>query len=333
MRVLILGGTQFIGRHLVSELLRRGHEVVLFNRGRTNPELFPQLEQYHGDRRTDLALLPPSGWDAVVDTCAYVPRDVEISTRHFASSARQYVFISTVSVFDLKQPQINEQSRKLRLPPDADRDVMTPETYGALKALCEDVVAETFRRATIVRPGLVAGPWDPTDRFSYWPLRVALGGDMLAPAPPDRFVQYIDARDLATFTALQIEKCESGDFNVVIPPKRNTLGEVLGASMVQSNSRPEITWVEERFLEAQGVQPWTELPLWIPQSEGAPGITNVDMAKAFGAGLTFRPMETTIGDILHWQYAERRGVPLRAGLAPAREKELLAAWASSTAKT
>lgn len=211
MNVLIIGGTRFVGRHIAQAFVESGASVTLFNRGNAYGDPISGVSVVHGDRKSDLHRLGNSKWDVVVDTCAYVPLEAEIAARFFRDKTNRYIFISTISVYDSSSGKaIDEDAPLSILPENADRTRMTVETYGALKVLCEEIVFSTFRnRATILRPGLVAGPYDPTDRFTYWPLRIALGGDVLLPESPSQPVQYIDARDLAQF-AVTLAKRDAG---------------------------------------------------------------------------------------------------------------------------
>ena len=243
VRVLILGGTVFLGRHLVSELCEREHEVTLFNTGRHASEVPADVAQIHGKRETDMARVGNGHWDAVIDTCGYVPSQLETSTQFLRGRATQYVFISSISALDLSGPSADESTPVLRLPEGASRTDMTPETYGALKALCEAAVTAAFGdKALIVRPGLIVGPYDPTDRFTYWPERVARGGSILAPVGPQLFVQFIDARDLAQWIVLQVERNKVGAFNVTGPPHSMTIGELLSAAGRVAGTSPTIRY-------------------------------------------------------------------------------------------
>ena len=327
MNVLIIGGTRFVGRHIVDVLLERGHRVTLFNRGISNASAFDGVEQIHGDRARDLHRLDGRTWDAVVDACGYTPDVVEQSARYFAERTGRYVFISTISVYDFNaaNARIDEDSALAVLPGGADRATVTPESYGPLKVLCEAVVRSTYRqRASIVRPGLVAGPHDPTDRFTYWPVRVDAGGTVLAPESPQHPVQYIDARDLARFTVRVLDSDDSGTYNAVTPPGAVTFGELLDACRRAAASDARVQWVDGGFLQAHDVQPWADLPMWIPAGPEFAGHLSVSAARALVRGLEPRSVADTARDTLAWaRAAGKRAGALKAGLSPEREAQLL----------
>lgn len=326
MRLLILGGTVFLGRHAVESARRRGHEVTIFTRGQRNPDLFPDVERLRGDRDGGLEALRGRRWDAVLDTSGYVPRVVGASAGLLADRVGHYTFISTISVYaDASVPGITEASPVGTL---ADESVETVggETYGPLKALCESAVERALPgRALVIRPGLIVGPHDPTDRFTYWPRRVARGGEVLAPAPPDRPVQFIDARDLADWAIRMAEERRIGTFNATGPDTPLTMGQFLDAARDASGSDARVTWVAGQFLLDHGATPWIEVPLWTGEGEGG-GLLAVDCRKAFAAGLTFRPLADTIRDTIAWDAARPADTERRAGLAPEKEAELLQAW-------
>jgi 2'-hydroxyisoflavone reductase len=327
VRVLVLGGTVFLGRHIVETLLARGHEVTLFHRGQRGRELFPNVERVLGDRATDLGRLPAgASWDAVVDTSAYVPNAVRTSAAALRERAGRYVFVSSVSVYDISLPSLDESSRVLELPEGASRDVMQPETYGPLKVLCEHEAIDAFGmgRVFVVRPGLIVGPYDQTDRFTYWPLRFARGGDVVVPDDFGAPVQWIDARDLAEFVVGAIERGHHGIVNGVGPAAPATLRMLLDACAAASGVPSRIVPVDLASLKERKVEPWTDLPVWAPAGEGADGIARVDRSRALALGMRYRPLETTVADTLRWARTERGGAPLKAGLTPEREAELLA---------
>jgi 2'-hydroxyisoflavone reductase len=327
MRLLILGGTAFVGRHLVEAAVGRGHAVTLFNRGRRNPDLFPELERLQGERPDELEALRGRQWDAAVDTSGYTPRAVAASAGLLAGAVAHYTFISTISVYAEGVPaDTDEQGELGRLPADkAATDEVTGETYGPLKVLAEQA-AETAMpgRVLIPRPGLIVGPYDPTDRFTYWPARVAAGGEVLAPDAPDRPVQFIDARDLAGWVLDSIEAGRTGVFNVTSPARRWTFGEVLDTCRGVSGSAARFTWVDEPTLLEHQVAPFTELPLWVPR-ESEPFVS-FSVEKAVGAGLTLRPLAETVRDTLAWDATRPADRARQNGLKPEREAEILAAW-------
>lgn len=327
MKALIIGGTRFVGRHIADALAARGHEVTLFNRG-SEPAVHAELEQLHGDRATDLQRLGGRHWDAVIDTSGYTPDVVETSARYFAERAQRYVFVSTISVYDHERTSgPDEESPLLQFPQGADPAVYSDERYGALKVLCEKQVNEIFGdRAAIVRPGLVAGPFDHTDRFTYWPVRFDGGGDVLAPAAATG-LQYVDARDLAAFVAVLSEGSTGGTYNCVTPRGSLTFADLFDACLAEASAEEaNVVAMPDEFFETHGVLPWTELPLWIPSASDHVGIARADSRRALGAGLRIRPLRETVRDTLAWARAtEKRPGALKAGLSPEREAELLAA--------
>ena len=327
MRVLVLGGTVFLGRHVVERLLARGHDVTIVHRGQRGRDLFPQLERVLGDRATDLDRLPAGArWDAVVDTSAYVPGVVATSAGLLKDRAGQYVFVSSVSVYDISVPHIDERSAMLELPPDASREEMVPETYGPLKWLCEREAIAAFGadRTLIVRPGLIVGPYDQTDRFTYWPLRFARGGDVLVPDDPAAAIQWIDVRDLAAFIVDAIEQTLSAEVNAVGPARPAQLAELFESCAAASDVPLRTIPVDVPTLLENGITGWIDLPVWAPRGQGHDGIAHVDPALAIRMGLRHRPLAETVADTLRWAQHARGDEPLNAGLTPEREAELLA---------
>jgi 2'-hydroxyisoflavone reductase len=323
MKLLILGGTRFLGRHIVEAALLRGHTLTIFHRGRTNPDLFPDVEHILGDRTQDLAVLQGKRWDAVIDTYGYVPRVVRKSAEFLAPVANHYTFISSVSVLRTDQHAGTlDEDAPVGMLDDPTIEEITGETYGPLKALCEQVVQEVFpERALIVRPGLIVGPADHTDRFSYWPRRVALGGEVLAP-DYDRPIQIVDVRDLAGWIVQKVEQSQTGLYNAVGPDYALTFSHLLEVCREVCSVDARFTWVSEKFLEEQKVEPWSELPLWLPPPDWVEFVAR----KAWLAGLTFRPLSETVRDTLAWEQAHpSQG----ASLKPEREKALLALWHAS----
>jgi 2'-hydroxyisoflavone reductase len=318
MRLLVLGGTRFLGRALVESALTRGHEPTLFNRGQTNPELFPEVEQIRGDRTVDLSPLEGREWDAVLDVATFLPRVVRRSVEALDGRVGRYVYVSSISAYaDQSTPPV-EGAPVAELD---DRDAEDVEHYGALKAACELIVEDAFGdRALVVRPGLIVGPHDPTDRFTYWPRRVAEGGRVLAPAPPEQPVQFIDVRDLADWIVEATERRLDGVYNAT--------GETISFEQLLDECRgvsgdAEIVWVPSERLVAAGVGEWMELPLWIVTPEYA-ATHRTDVSKAKRAGLRFRPLAKTISDTLAWDAAREIPRAEGVGLTPEREQELLA---------
>jgi 2'-hydroxyisoflavone reductase len=318
VRLLVLGGTAFLGRALVESALERGHEVTLFNRGRTNPELFPEAERLRGDRNEDLSALEGREWDAVVDVATFLPRAVRLATEALRDRVDRYVFVSSISAYADFSTPASEDSPLAQLENPESESI---EDYGPLKAECERLVQEAFgERALVVRPGLIVGPHDPTDRFTYWPRRVAEGGRMLAPAPPDQPVQFIDVRDLGEWIVAAIEAGRSGVYNVTGEP---TTFEALLDECMRVSGDVEIVWVPpERLVEAD-VGEWMELPLWIVTPEFA-AMQSTDVSKALRDGLRFRPLEETIRDTLAWDAERTTPRAEGVGLTAERERELLA---------
>jgi 2'-hydroxyisoflavone reductase len=323
MDLLILGGTRFLGRYLVEAALRDDHRVTLFNRGLSGPDLFPEVETIKGDRDGDLSALRGRRWDAVIDTCGYLPRVVRASAGLLADAVDHYAFVSSISVYpDDIGPGADEDAPVQELEDPAVEEV-TGETYGGLKALCERAAEEEMPgRVLNVRPGLISGPHDPTDRFTYWPRRVAAGGEVLAPDRPERQVQFIDVRDLAGWMVKMSAEQQTGTYNATGPAYELRMGKLL-EECEAVGGEAQIVWVSEEFLEENGVEPFTELPLWVPREYA--GMQAVDCGKAIAAGLTFRPVSETIRDVLEWDSKRVEADPA-AGLKPERERELLSAW-------
>ncbi len=331
MKLLILGGTVFVGRHLVEAALAHNHDVTLFNRGQHNAGLFPDMETLHGDRDGGLDPLKGRRWDAVVDTCGYVPRVVRASADLLSGAVDHYTFISSISVYrDVSRPGVDESGAVGTLE-DTTTEEVTGDTYGPLKALCEQAVEEAMPgRTLVVRPGLIVGPHDPTDRFTYWPHRVARGGDVLAPGRPDQPVQFIDARDLAVWTLGMVEGHHMGTYNATGPGNSLPMGGLLDVCNRELGGTARFVWVDEPFLLREEVGPWIELPLWIPDEMDMRGQSGIDCHKAIAAGLTLRPLDETVRDTLAWDATRPDDTARAAGLRPEREAELLDKWRAQT---
>jgi nucleoside-diphosphate-sugar epimerase len=328
MKLLILGGTVFLGRHLVEAALARGHAVTLFNRGQHNADLYPEVEKLRGDREGDLAALHGRAWDAAIDTCGYVPRVVRASAELLADAVSHYTFISSISVYaGFKELGIDENAA-VGVLADPTVEEVTGESYGPLKALCEQAAEQAMPgRVLNIRPGLIVGPHDPTDRFTYWPVRVARGGEVLAPGRPERHVQVIDVRDLAEWTVRMVEGRQTGVYNATGPEYSLTMGQLLDVCRAVSGSDARFSWVGEDFLAEKEVGPWMEVPLWIPESDpDAAGFSDVDCGKAIAAGLSFRDLAETVRATLAWDATRPPDVERRAGLKAEREAELLRGW-------
>jgi 2'-hydroxyisoflavone reductase len=333
MNILILGGLSFLGRHLVEQGLERGHRITVFTRGQHNPDAYPEVEKLRGDRDGDLSALEGRRWDVAIDTSGYVPRVVRDSARLLTDAVDHYTFVSTINVYrDTSTPGIDERAAVARLD-DPSIEEMTGESYGALKALCEEVVeSELPGRTLIVRPGLIVGRYDPTDRFTYWPRRVAAGGEVLAPDKPQDPVQIIDAHDLASWMLDLAERRASGVFNATGPNYPLTIGQVLDESKAVSGSDAAFTWVPPEFLEKHEIQPWQDLPAWVPDVGEYLGFSRVDCRRAFAAGLTFRPLRDTIRDTREWASTFPSDHEWRAGLTRERERAALEAWHAETSR-
>lgn len=323
LKILVIGGTRFVGKHLVEEALKRNHRVTLFNRGKNN--LFPMLENIIGDRNVpeDLAQLAKGDWDTVIDTCGYFPRQIENLT-NLLSPKTHYTFISSVSVYkNMELPMQDENAELIKIERDSP-EVITGETYGGFKALCEESACKAMPNTLIFRPGLIAGPCDPTDRFTYWPYRLSKGGKVLAPGKPDLPIQFIDARDLAAWAIEMAEKRETGIFNVINSPNEINFGNLLETCKLSCGSKAEILWVDEDFLISSEIQPWIELPLWVPGEAGNFMLTSDIKAKA--AGLKTRPLLETVQDVLKWRESLPENYEPQAGLAPEKEQATLEKW-------
>ena len=345
-RVLVLGGTGFIGPHIVRAALAAGHEVSIFNRGKTNPDLFPGVENLVGDRDGDLESLKGKSWDVVIDNSGYVPRHVRDSVQLLKNAADHYLFTSTAGIYQAvvdgswPEGEVTEDAPAAALPEPGSEEV--GKYYGQLKALCEAEVREAFPgRCTITRPGLIVGPGDTTDRYTYYPARMDRGGEMLAFGSPEDPVQYIDARDLAAFSLHCCEQRTSGTFHLVGPDAVMTMGEMLNGIRQGIGADVQFTWVDAAFLAEMGVEEGSVMP-WISPIGQLSGIARLSNDRAFAAGLTFRPVPETARDTLTWwkeqpeDYRQAMSGGLRGGSLPqgpasleqqmAREAEILAAW-------
>jgi 2'-hydroxyisoflavone reductase len=325
MDLLVLGGTRFLGRHLAAAALGRGHRVTLFNRGESNPGLFPGVEELRGERSGDLSPLRGRRWDAAIDTSGYMPREVRRSAELLADSVGHYTFVSSISVYrDFGRMPIDEDAPVLE-PPDPEPEEVDWELYGGLKVGCERAVEAAIPgRALVVRPGMIVGPHDYTDRFPYWRRRVAEGGEVLAPGDPEQKVQLIDARDLAAWTLRMAEEGGTGVYNATGPEHGLTMRGMLEEIRAATGSDARFVWASEEFLLDAGVEPWEEMPFWVPKEMA--GILSADVGRAVGAGLVFRPLGETV-----------RGVPgpdegreIGAGIPREREEELLRALQGSS---
>ena len=338
MNLLILGGTGFTGPNQVRYALSRGHKVTTFNRGKTHPgELPNEVEQLVGDRNGQFDALKDRHWDVVIDNPTSVPVWVRDVAQVLKGSVDRYVFISTISVYaDTSKPGTDETAPLAKYNgTDAmkeSRDSILASKYalyGPLKALSEQEAEKWFPKKTLViRPGLIVGPRDETDRFSYWPVRIDRGGEVLAPGDPSDPVQFIDARDLAEWTIRMIEKGETGIYNATGPERKLGIGEMLNGIKDANKSNANFTWLNADFLAAQKVEPWSDMPVWIPPRGEEAGANQISNKRALAKGLTFRPLAETARDTLAWfkSQPQDRQSKLRAGLTAEREAEVLAAW-------
>jgi 2'-hydroxyisoflavone reductase len=330
LRILVLGGTGFIGPYQVQYALDRGHTITLFNRGKTNPGLFPGVEKLIGDRNGDLKALEGREWDAVIDNSVQTdPKWVTLSASLLQKTVKQYVFVSTRSVY----------ADTSRVPMTADAPVFTPETanwdrsrpmpYGLVKALAEKEALKYFPgRTVIVRPGLIIGPGDLTDRFTYWPVRIERAGEVLAPGDGSDPVQIIDARDLSEWMIRLVEQNANGVFNGVGPKNPRSFAELLHGIKAATTSEATFTWVDTDFLVQRRVRPYQEMPVWQPARNGREGFARFDISPELALGLTFRPLAVTARETLEYYHAQppERQATLRAGLTAEREREILTEW-------
>lgn len=337
LRILILGGTQFLGIHITQLALARGHTVTLFNRGRTHRELFPQVEKLQGDRDGKLEALQGRSWDAVIDDSGYVPRHVRLSAQLLAPSIRQYLYVSSVSAYaSFTRP--NDEASPLGRLADESTEKVDGNTYGPLKALCEKAAQAALPgRVTVVRPGYIVGPDDPTDRFTYWPARAARGGEMLVPGTRADPIQFIDVRDVARFNIEALERAVVGTFNLVSPPGRFTMGGLLRSCIATANEMrhphppPAPTWIPAEFLRRHDAAFPDDIPIWAPASGETSGFAHISAARALRAGLHISPLQQTVRDTLAWQLSrpQAQQTQLKAGLSATREQQLLSSWHSS----
>jgi 2'-hydroxyisoflavone reductase len=321
LRLLILGGSGFLGQVIVDSALAQNHEVTLFHRGQLDPTGRPEVETLLGDRDGDLALLAGHKWDAAIDTCGYIPRLVRDAAVVLADAVDHYTFLSTVNVYAVPTPKTVDEDAPLDLG-DASPEELS---YGPLKALCEQAATQAMNgRALNIRPGLIVGPGDRSDRFTYWPWRIARGKEVLAPGDPLARVQFIDVRDLAVWTLQAIEQQLTGPYNAVGPALPISMENVLACCLDQIGGDASLTWVSEEFLLANGVVPYTEMPLW--RSAGAADFSRIDSSRAIAAGLTLRPLAETVLDTLFWAQTRPENYHWTSGMRPEREADLLAQW-------
>ncbi len=317
MKILVIGGTRFVGRHIVAEALKRKHEISIFNRG-SNRDIFPDIQWLQGDRTSDVSSLEGKSFDAVIDTCGYTPQQLQL-TNKVLRGINHYTFISTISVYaEPLAPFADETATLAEL--EQPTTEVTNESYGALKVLCEQSIQNTFSKSLILRPGIIVGPYDPTDRFSYWVWRTAQGGAMVAPGRINAPLQFIDARDLASFTLDSVEKSLTGTFNVVTPANSLCFGDLIETTLEISKADTQVSWASEAFLEAQQ---HLDLPLYLPEAHQS--WWQVSSRNAVSHGLSFCNLEQTISDTLSWISLVENYKP-KAGLSEIQEKQLLEDW-------
>lgn len=326
MRILVLGGTRFAGRHFATKAIDFGHEVTLFHRGRTASGLFPEASEVLGDRDGGLSVLPDRNWDALVDFCGYLPRIVNQSAEFFENRIGRYLFVSSISVYrDFSREGLCEEDAVEMSGTDlSDTEEINAETYGPLKSACERIVLDSFvDRATILRPGLIVGPYDPTDRFTYWPVQFHRRRRVIAPEQTDNPAQWIDARDLAQFALKLLDESMGGVFNAVGPGTRTPFAAILEACQRSVRHRVEILRLSDAEIDALGLEAWNDFPAWISKDSEMRGVTRIDNSKAITEGLKFRNLDDTVADTLDWFQEQCVDRPLNAGLDPEVEQRIL----------
>jgi 2'-hydroxyisoflavone reductase len=327
MDLLIAGGTQFVGRHIVETALARGHKVTLLNRGQSGSGLFPGVERIQADRMVDVSAVKGRRFDSCIDVSGYFHRPVRMLAEALKQTVPHYCFISTVSVYaDWRPAPAVTEDFELATTDTPDHELRDNKDYGGLKVLAENAAKSVYGDKTlIIRPGLIVGPRDHTNRFTYWVTRLAEGGEVLAPGPADRPVQFIDARDLAEFTLHMVEKKATGTYNATGPAKRLTMGEMLDTVGKAVGSTAKLTWVDPQFLVDAEVKPYTEMPVWLPGSEKRPLFATISLDRSIPAGLKHRPLAETARDTLGWWKSEKEP-PVAAAMTREKERDLLAKW-------
>jgi len=347
LEILVLGGTGLIGPPMVEYALARGHNLTLFNRGKTNSHLFPDVERIKGDRNDDISALEKAvadgrRWDVVIDNTASIPRWVSESAGLLSGAADLYLYTSSISAYaDSSVPGSDETAAVGQISSEDEALVkttkdITGENYGPLKARCEEEARKAFPgKAIVVRPGLIVGPGDYSDRFSYWPIRIFDGGEVMAPGNPDDPVQFIDSRDLGEWYIRLVEAKAVNTYNGVGPRSPMSIAGMLYGIRAAVDNEISFTWVDAEFLEKHEVQPWMEMTVWVPPVGEYAGFSSSSIQRALDAGLSFRPLADTANATMdYWNSLpeERRATP-RAGLSPEKEKKVLAVWHSRGEET
>jgi 2'-hydroxyisoflavone reductase len=337
LSILVLGGTGFLGPHTVNAAAAQGHQVTLFNRGKTNPNLFPELEKIKGDRNTDdIKKLAGRKWDVVIDTSAYYPRSVNLAMQVLKQNIKQYLLVSTISVYANWNKVGMDETTPVASIEDPSTEEITGTSYGPLKALCEQAAEKHLPgRVTVIRPGLIVGPRDKTDRFTYWPVRIKKGGRVLAPGNGSDFIQIIDVRDLAEWMVHCLNYNITGVFNAQSKGGDITIKQLLDTCVAELNPKAELVWVDTDFLQQQQVAAWQEMPTWIPAEGDYLGSGTMSSKRAFANGLKQRPLEETVNDCYQWfaTLPQQRQATLRAGISAEKEAKVLEAWDEHKAKT
>ncbi|MBT5873437.1 MAG: NAD-dependent epimerase/dehydratase family protein [Candidatus Latescibacteria bacterium] len=327
MNLLVLGGTVFLGRYVVLAAESAGHNVTMFNRGQTAPDLFPHIERLHGDRDGDLDALLGRSWDAVIDTSSYLPRVVRQSAEVLRDVVGHYTFISSISTYaSFTGSGINEEEPVGSLEDDTVEEI-SGDTYGPLKALCESTLRSVFPdRLLVIRPGLIVGPHDPTDRFAYWPHRIDRGGQVIVPGRSDAPLQFIDVRDVAEWIVAMVAQDVKGVYNATGPQNPLQMGEFIETCRAACSNDAELIWMDDDYLAAHEVAPFVELPLWLPTSADHRGFFDIDCSLAIRDGLTFRPLLDTVEATLEWDRERPHHTTFKSTLSTTKEKALVDAW-------
>jgi 2'-hydroxyisoflavone reductase len=334
LKILILGGTRFIGLHMTALALARGHTLTYFNRDKTKTDRFREVERIKGDRNGQIDGLKDRQWDVVIDNSGYVPRHVRATAELLAPNVKQYVFVSSISVYPNFSVPRDEQSEVGKLA-DETIEKVDGETYGPLKALCEQAAEKALPgRTTVIRPGLIVGPDDNTDRFTYWPARAARGGEFIAPGAPTDPFQIIDARDLAAFAINAVENNHTGTYNLVSNVNGFKFGELTDACVAAAKKQakpavaPSAVYLPTEFLEEQKVEPWSEMPVWLPAKGDEAAFAGTSNKAALAKGLKITPLRKTVNDTLAWHLARpaEEREKLKAGIDAEKEATVLAAW-------